>query len=109
MVKYKYSAEQVVFLQKAYTEDKLPLADIAASMQEKFKQEWSVRSLRGKLISLGLYKKVGYVNKLGQKPQTKEELIAILAKKLGKEEELLDSLVKANKMVLQWIIEALDE
>lgn len=98
----------MAFLQKAYTEDKLPLADIAMRMQKTFGQEWSIRSLRGKLISLGVYEKTGYLNKLGQKPQTKEELIAILAAKMGRPEELLESLTKANKNVLYWLIEELE-
>ena len=106
MVKYKYTPEQLRFLESSYTAGK-PLADIALEMNKLYGQEWSVRSLRGKLISIGLYEKPGYLNKLGQKPQSKEQLVEIIANKLDRPVELVDSLTKANKSVLYWLIEKL--
>lgn len=106
MVKYKYTPEQLTFLETSYASG-LPLADISLEMSKLYGQEWSVRSLRGKLISLGLYEKPGYLNKLGQKPQSKEQLVEIIASKLDRPVELVDSLTKANKAVLYWLIEKL--
>ncbi|CAB4134499.1 hypothetical protein UFOVP273_118 [uncultured Caudovirales phage] len=66
-----------------------------------------VRSVIAKLSSLGIYKKKQYLNKQGQVPVKKEELIERIADLLDTNVELLESLEKANKNVLVMIEKAL--
>ena len=65
------------------------------------------RSLIAKLSSIGLYKRKPYVNKQGHPPIKKEEYVERIAKLLGKDICLLESLEKVNKSVLKMIEEAL--
>jgi uncharacterized protein (DUF2344 family) len=65
------------------------------------------RSVRAKLASMGLYKRKEYVNKQGEKPVKKEEYVERIAKLLGKDVELLESLEKVNKNVLKMLEAAL--
>ncbi len=58
------------------------------------------RSIIAKLSSLGVYQKKTYLNKQGNVPVKKEELISRIAKLLAVNQELLDSLEKVNKGVL---------
>lgn len=66
------------------------------------------RSVRAKLASLGLYKRKEYVNKQGEKPIKKELYVEMIAKLLGKDIELLESLEKVNKSVLKLLVDALE-
>lgn len=66
------------------------------------------RSVIAKLTSMGLYKKAPYTNKNGEPPVKKEEYLEQIARALGKDLELLESLAKANKNVLKLLAEALD-
>jgi Zn-dependent peptidase ImmA (M78 family) len=65
------------------------------------------RSVIAKLSSLGLYQRKEYVNKQGEKPIKKEEYVERIAKLLGKDVELLESLEKVNKNVLKMLEDAL--
>ena len=65
------------------------------------------RSIIAKLSSLGLYKRKEYVNKQGSKPIKKEEYVERIAKLLGKDLDLLESLEKVNKNVLKMLETAL--
>ena len=65
------------------------------------------RSLIAKLSSLGLYQKKAYTNKNGEKPVRKGEYVDRIAKLLGKDVELLESLEKVNKNVLMLLEDAL--
>lgn len=65
------------------------------------------RSVIAKLASLGLYKRKEYTNKQGEKPVKKEEYVERIAKLLGKDVELLESLEKVNKNVLKMLEVAL--
>jgi hypothetical protein len=66
------------------------------------------RSVVAKLSQMGLYKKKEYVNKQGNPPKLKQELIEDLAKLLRTNSEILESLEKCNKNVLLLLIKALD-
>lgn len=66
-----------------------------------------VRSVIAKLSSLGVYQKKRYLNKRGELPEKKAEIIEKLAELLECDLEMLDSLEKVNKSVLQRIIKKL--
>jgi len=68
-----------------------------------------VRSVIAKLSSLGIYKKKTYLNKNGEPPVKKEVYIEKLAELLDTNLELLDSLEKVNKRVLQLLVDALED
>lgn len=59
------------------------------------------RSIIAKLSSLGVYQKKTYVNKRGEVPVKKYEMIERLAKLLGVPSDQLESLEKVNKNVLK--------
>jgi len=61
------------------------------------------RSVVAKLASLGVYQKKQYTNKRGEVPTKKAEHIERIAKLLKMDPELLESLEKVNKGVLQVI------
>ena len=61
------------------------------------------RSIIAKLSSLGVYQKKQYTNKRGEVPVKKAEHIERIAKLLNMDPELLESLEKVNKGVLQVI------
>ena len=59
------------------------------------------RSIIAKLSSMGLYKKQPYLNKRGEVPVKKFEMIERLAKLLEVPSDQLESLEKVNKNVLK--------
>ena len=59
------------------------------------------RSVIAKLSSLGVYQKKSYLNKRGEVPVKKSEHIENIAKLLDMNPELLESLEKVNKGILQ--------
>lgn len=67
------------------------------------------RSVIAKLSSLGVYQRKQYVNKRGETPRKKEELIERLADLLHVNLDLLESLEKANKSVLLLLEAALQK
>lgn len=67
------------------------------------------RSVIAKLSSLGVYRRKEYRNKRGEVPVKKEELIEKIAELLHCDLDLLESLEKCNKNVLQMIELALTE
>jgi hypothetical protein len=67
-----------------------------------------VRSIVAKLASLGVYQKKVYVNKLGEPPVKKEFYIQRLSELLDENVELLESLEKVNKRVLQLLVDRLE-
>lgn len=74
-------------------------------------QEFQVpeRSIIAKLSSLGVYQRKAYVNKRGEPPQKKSEMIERIAQLLEVNLELLESLEKANKNVLVLLEKALQK
>jgi DNA-directed RNA polymerase specialized sigma subunit len=61
------------------------------------------RSIIAKLSSLEVYQKKQYLNKRGEVPRKKSEYIERIAKLLNMNLELLESLEKVNKGVLEVI------
>ena len=93
--------------------------EIAQELQQRYQQgetpqtlalwlEVPERSVIAKLSSLGVYKKKQYTNKLGEVPVKKEYYIERLAQQLDQNIELLESLEKVNKRVLQLLVAALE-
>ena len=71
--------------------------------------EVPTRSVIAKLSSLGIYQRKPYLNKLGQQPEKKSEVIIRLGNLLDMPVELLESLEKVNKVVLKRIEQKLLE
>lgn len=67
------------------------------------------RSVIAKLSSLGLYSRKPYVNKRGEPSIKKEIYVERIAKLLGKDVEVLESLEKVNKNVLKLLEDALTD
>ena len=65
--------------------------------------EVPARSVIAKLSSLGVYQRRQYLNKRGEVPVKKSEYIERIGKLLDMNLELLESLEKVNKSVLQVI------
>ncbi len=82
----------------------------AGKTVEELAQQLEVpeRSVIAKLSSLGVYKKKEYRNKNGEVPVKKEYYIDKIAVLLDTNIELLESLEKVNKRVLQMIMQALE-
>ena len=78
---------------------------------QKIAQELEVpeRSIIAKLSSLGVYQKKQYLNKRGEVPTKKSEHIENIAKLLKMNPELLESLEKVNKGILQVLETRLSE
>jgi hypothetical protein len=98
----KYTKELTERLVRDY-EAGIPVEQIASNL------DVPLRSVIAKLSSLGVYKKKTYVNKNGEPPVKKELYIEKIAELLDTNLELLDSLEKVNKRVLQLILEALED
>lgn len=96
----KYDNETTTKLLQAYQAGS-SVEDLSAQF------DLPVRSIIAKLSSLGVYKKKTYLNKNGQPPVKKEELIERIAILLDTNVELLESLEKANKNVLVMLEKAL--
>lgn len=68
-----------------------------------------VRSVIAKLSSLGVYQRQPYLNKRGEIPERKSEIIQRLSNLLEMDIELLESLEKVNKVVLLQIERKLNQ
>jgi Mn-dependent DtxR family transcriptional regulator len=95
-----YTKEQVDYLVATY-KCSPDLATVQALAQELGVPQ---RSVIAKLSSLGVYQKKVYLTKRGETPVKKDQLIDQIATKLGVNPEVLDSLEKSNKVVLQLIL-----
>ena len=93
----KESSERLVELYKAG----MPVAEISTLLQVPD------RSVIAKLSSLGVYQRKVYRNKRDEVPVKKEEYIERIAKLMEVNLDILESLEKANKNVLQLIERAL--
>ena len=99
---FKYTPE----IEKLMTEQYLantPVEQIAEAL------EVPVRSVISKLSSLGVYKKKVYLTKRGETPVKKAEYIERIAILLDKDLELLESLEKVNKGILELIATKLED
>lgn len=79
--------------------------DVVSILAEQFSVP--ERSIIAKLSSLGLYKRKEYTDKQGNPPIKKETYVENIAKLLGTNLELLESLEKVNKNVLKMLEAAL--
>lgn len=90
----KYTKEVTDKLIADYEAD-IPVAELAKLL------DVPERSVIAKLSSLGVYKKKTYLNKRGEVPIKKSEHIERIAQLLDVHVEILESLEKVNKTVLQ--------
>lgn len=98
----RYTQEICDKITKQYTEG-ISTLEIADELQVP------ERSVIAKLSSLGVYQRKQYLNKRGEVPRKKEELIERLATLLNCNLDLLESLEKANKSVLLLLERALSK
>ena len=99
---FKYTPEIEKLITEAYLNN-TPVEDIATGL------EVPVRSVISKLSSLGVYKKKVYLTKRGEPPVKKSEYIERIAVLLDKDLELLESLEKVNKGILELIATKLEQ
>jgi|DEB19_MinimDraft_2_1074335.scaffolds.fasta_scaffold00348_22 hypothetical protein len=100
LTRMKYTPEITKKLIDQYQQG-LEVSAIAAMMTLEHGEPIPERSVIAKLSSLGVYKKKEYVTKRGEAPVKKEEYIDRIAKLLDVNAEILESLEKVNKSVLQ--------
>lgn len=98
----KYTKELVQQLLDEYAQGKEPL-EIAQIMGVP------KRSVVAKLSSLGVYKRKSYVNKLGEPPRRKSDIVSNIGALLDVPPELCDSLDKCSKFILIKLEAALKE
>ncbi len=79
----------------------VPVSEIAEKLQVPD------RSVVAKLSAMGIYKRKEYRNKRGEIPVKKEEYITRIAQLLNVHVDILESLEKANKRVLELLEKAL--
>ena len=92
----KYTKEITDRLVQRYREG-VPVEELAQELQV------ATRSIIAKLSSLEVYQKKQYLNKRGEVPRKKSEYIERIALLLNMNLELLESLEKVNKGVLEVI------
>ena len=92
----KYTKEITDRLVQRYREG-VPVEELAQELQVP------TRSIIAKLSSLEVYQKKQYLNKRGEVPVKKSEYIERIAQLLNMNLELLESLEKVNKGVLEVI------
>lgn len=96
----KYTKELETRLVELYKSG-VAVEDIAQQL------DTTTRSVIAKLSSLGVYQKKQYLDKRGNPPQSKGELVDQIADLLGTQPDRVESLEKANKSVLLLLIEHL--
>jgi hypothetical protein len=92
-----YSDEQVEYMVEKYnsTPSRETVEDLAKELSK------SPKSIIGKLAREGVYQKVEYISKTGEKPITKIEIVREIAGQLDLDETHLMGLEKAPKGVLK--------
>ena len=98
-----YSDEQVEYMVEKYnsTPSRETVEDLAKELNK------SPKSIIGKLAREGVYQKVEYVSKTGEKPITKIEIVREIAGQLDLDETHLMGLEKAPKGVLKLLCESI--
>jgi hypothetical protein len=104
-----YTDEVVADMVEQYTSVKTDAerADAVVALAESLGV--GVASVRAKLVSEKVYVKPTPVGKTGEKPETKEQIVASIEARMGAEVGDLESLEKATKTVLKRIREAIPE
>ena len=96
-----YSDEQVQLMVEKY--NLTPSRETVEELAEELNK--SPKSIIGKLAREGVYQKVEYVSKTGEKPITKIEIVREIAGQLDLDETHLMGLEKAPKGVLKLLCE----
>lgn len=99
-----YTKEQLEFIREEYNES--PSRETIEFLAKKF--DTSIRSIASRLSAMGIYKKLGYTTKSGEKPVAKNLIIEYIADALKVPSATLDGLEKAPKKALRLILKALD-
>ena len=94
VVEKNYSEAQEAILAAAGIIDNAKAIELASQLDK------DVRSIRAKAVRMGIYKAAEKVSKTGGKVESKESIVADIAKIVGKN---LDGLEKAPKVALQII------
>lgn len=114
--KHNYSQEDIVVLNMAYDKAKRESAEmqeeegfayrekVIAELAAKF--DTSLASVRGKLVSEGVYQPRTYVSKRPYKA-SKEVMVARMEKMLNMQPGQLESLEKVNKQCLEELVHAM--
>ena len=95
-----YTAEMTASVKADYVAG-MPVAEIAAKVGK------TVRSVVAKLSREGVYEKKAYVAKDGTKAESKADIVADIAAKLGVEVDAVGSLESATKTALKLVAAAL--
>ena len=90
-----YSDEQVQLMVEKY--NLTPQRETVEALAKEFSK--SPKSIIGKLAREGVYQKIEYVSKTGEKPITKIEIVKEIAENLGLEVTQLNGLEKSPKGV----------
>ena len=98
----KYTDEELALLKELQTKE-TSVEDMATILGR------TTRSVISKLSSLGLYKRKPYVDKSGNIPLKKEEMVELIALRLNKPVEMVESLEKCTKYTLKALLDALDK
>ena len=101
----KYTEEQLQFIKEEYLEDSS--RDNLKFLADKY--DTTIRSIVGQLTKMGIYKKLTYTTKNGERPVSKNEIVELIADKLNTSSDILDGLDKCPKPVLRLILRGLDK
>lgn len=99
-----YTKEMTEAIVSAYQES--PTRETVDTLAETY--EKSVKSIIGKLSREGVYRREVYTTKTGEKPVTKQELVAEIATGLEIADWKLAGLEKAPKLALKEIRNAIE-
>lgn len=98
-----YSDEQVQLMVEKY--NLTPSRETVEALAKEFSK--SPKSIIGKLAREGVYQKIEYVSKTGEKPITKIEIVKEIADSLDLEVTQLNGLEKSPKGVLKLLCETI--
>lgn len=96
-----YTKEEVEKLVRVYEEN--PSRETVEALSKELNK--SLKSVIGKLSREGVYQKITYVSKTGERPITKEKLVRTVEIQLSVPENSLSGLEKSPKGVLRRLCE----
>ena len=100
-----YTQEQVDFMKTLYNNE--PTRETVQQLANELDK--SVKSIIGKLSREGVYQKTEYLSKTGERPNTKKQMVVIIAKELVGESSKLEGLEKAPKADLKYLLDLVSE